>query len=287
MKNRILSTLGLWFSIMIAVAIFNAEAVAWLTAIAVALTQWELYTMFERMGYQSYKRTGVIAGQFIVLGSYYLPGLESGSEMFAVVFVILCLAIQVRSMVQGRLASFMPTIFGVVYVPFMLQFFVSLLQLNEQAGYADETGIFLCVWIVAAAKFTDVGGLLLGKKFGKNKLAPHISPGKTWEGVLGGVLVSALISIVFVVVNNGFAASGMWSVELPEKFTWWMAALLAVPIAVISVASDLIESSFKRSANMKDSGHIIPGIGGVFDLTDSVILCAPVGFLLLKYLVIG
>ena len=272
---------------MIAVAIFDAEAVAWLTAIAVALTQWELYTMFERMGYRSYKRTGVIAGQIIVLGAYYLPELESGSEVFAVVFVVLSLAIQVRSMVQGRLASFMPTLFGVVYVPYMLQYFVNLLQLTQQSGYADETGIFLCVWIVAAAKFTDVGALLLGKRFGKNKLAPHISPGKTWEGVLGGVLVSALISIILVIVNNGLAASSMWHVDLPENFTWWAAGLMAIPVAVVSVASDLIESSFKRSANMKDSGHIIPGIGGVFDLTDSVILCAPVGFLLLKYLVIG
>ena len=287
MKNRILSTLGIWFLIMIAVAFFNAEAVAWLTALAAALTQWELYTMFERMGYQSYKRTGVIAGQMIVLGAYYLPEIESGSEVFAVVFVILCLAIQVRSMVQGRLASFMPTIFGVVYVPYMLQFFVSLLQLTQQSGFTDETGIFLCVWIVPAAKYTDVGGLLLGKRFGKNKLAPHISPGKTWEGVIGGVLVSALVSIILVIVNKGFEASNMWYVALPEKFTWWAAALMAIPVAVVSVASDLIESSFKRSANMKDSGQIIPGIGGVFDLTDSVILCAPVGYLLLKYLVIG
>ncbi|MEM9025320.1 MAG: phosphatidate cytidylyltransferase [Verrucomicrobiota bacterium] len=286
MKLRIFSTLGLWFTIMIAVAVFSSEAVAWIAAIATALTQWELYTMFERMGYQSYKKTGVACGLFIVLGAYYLPALESGSEAFALAFVILCLAIQVRSMVQGRLASFMPTIFGVVYVPYMLHFFVILLQIVEHSGYSDDAGIFLCVWIVAAAKFTDVGGLLLGKRYGKNKLAPHISPGKTWEGVIGGVIVSALISIILVGVNQAFGRTNMWHVELPSDFTWWMAGLLATPVAIVSVASDLIESSFKRSANIKDSGSIVPGIGGVFDLTDSVILCAPVGYLLLKYFVI-
>lgn len=271
---------------MIAVALFNAEAVAWIAALATALTQWELYAMFERMGYHSYKKTGVSCGLFIILGAYYLPGIESGAESFALAFVILCLAIQARSMIAGRISPFMPTIFGVVYVPFMMQFFISLLLLCEQSGFEDDTGIFLCVWILAAAKFTDVGGLLLGKRFGKNKLAPHISPGKTWEGVIGGVAVSALISIILVVTNNIFAGSGMWHVILPESFTWWMAGLLAAPIAVVSVASDLIESSFKRSANVKDSGAIIPGIGGVFDLTDSVILCAPVGYLLIKYFVI-
>lgn len=271
---------------MIAVAVFSSEAVAWLAAIATALTQWELYTMFERMGYQSYKKTGVTCGLFIVLGAYYFPALESGVEIFALAFVVLCLVIQARSMVAGRLSSFMPTIFGVVYVPFMLQFFVSLLQLVEKSGYPDNTGIFLCVWIVAAAKFTDVGGLLLGKRYGKNKLAPHISPGKTWEGVIGGVFVSALISVILVVVNSAFDNADMFHVDLPKDFSWWMAGLLAMPIAMVSVASDLIESSFKRSANVKDSGSIIPGIGGVFDLTDSVILCAPVGYLLLKYFVI-
>jgi phosphatidate cytidylyltransferase len=69
----------------------------------------------------------------------------------------------------------------------------------------------------------------------------------------------------------------------PDNFAWWMSLLFAIPIGIASIASDLVESAFKRQANVKDSGKIIPGIGGIFDLTDSLILTAPLGYLLFKY----
>jgi phosphatidate cytidylyltransferase len=70
---------------------------------------------------------------------------------------------------------------------------------------------------------------------------------------------------------------------LPDGFSWWLAALIAIPVAVASIASDLVESAFKRQAGVKDSGKLIPGIGGAFDLSDSLILSAPLGYLLFKY----
>ena len=283
MTHRIFSTVVIWLSIVLVVALFGAQGAVWIAALTTALTQWELYKIFDRMGWHSYPRAGVVTGLFIVLGAYYLPGVESGTEVFGVAFVVLCLAIQARSMVKGQLGSFMPTLFGLVYVPYMMQYFVGTIQLAVIEGYGEGTGIFLCVWIVAAAKFTDVGGLLIGKQFGKHKLAPHISPGKTWEGVIGGVFVSAIVVILLVALNGLLDSAGRVHVNLPEGFSWWIAALMTAPVAIVSVASDLIESGFKRAARIKDSGSIVPGIGGVFDLTDSVILCAPLGFILLKY----
>ena len=71
--------------------------------------------------------------------------------------------------------------------------------------------------------------------------------------------------------------------HLPDGFSWWLAGLIAIPVAVAAIASDLVESAFKRQAGVKDSGKLIPGIGGAFDLADSLILSAPLGYLLFKY----
>jgi phosphatidate cytidylyltransferase len=145
----------------------------------------------------------------------------------------------------------------------------------ELNGYDDGTAIFLTIWIVAVAKCTDVGGLLVGMQIGKTPLSV-ISPKKTYEGAIGGIAFAMLI---------GLFVLGVFNVYAPEGFTWWLSALMAIPVGIASIASDLVESAFKRQAGVKDSGNIIPGIGGVFDLTDSLILTAPLGYLLFKYLI--
>jgi phosphatidate cytidylyltransferase len=81
----------------------------------------------------------------------------------------------------------------------------------------------------------------------------------------------------------GVILIGFFQALVPEGFSWWLGALIAIPIGVASIASDLVESAFKRQADVKDSGKIIPGIGGIFDLTDSLILTAPLGYLFFKY----
>ena len=126
---------------------------------------------------------------------------------------------------------------------------------------------------MAVAKCADVGGLLVGMKIGKTPLSV-ISPKKTYEGAAGGVVFSMLIGVILVALFPDF---------LPTGFSWWLAALIAIPVAVASIASDLVESAFKRQAGVKDSGKLIPGIGGAFDLSDSLILSAPLGYLLFKY----
>jgi phosphatidate cytidylyltransferase len=106
---------------------------------------------------------------------------------------------------------------------------------------------------------------------GRHKLAPSISPGKTWEGVGGGLLLAAVVAFLPV----QFA---------PQYFPDWLtplrAAGLAFPIGIAAIASDLSESAFKRRAGVKDSGNCIPGIGGALDLADSLLLAGPVAFYL-------
>jgi phosphatidate cytidylyltransferase len=167
----------------------------------------------------------------------------------------------------------MPTLFGLLYVPFMLHFLIKIVKLAESNGETAATAIFLAVWVVAVAKCADVGGLLVGMKLGKTPLS-LISPKKTYEGAAGGIGFSMLIGVILI---------GFFQALVPEGFSWWLGALIAIPIGVASIASDLVESAFKRQADVKDSGKIIPGIGGIFDLTDSLILTAPLGYLFFKY----
>jgi len=115
----------------------------------------------------------------------------------------------------------------------------------------------------------DVGGFLFGRRFGRTKLAPRVSPGKTWEGVIGGVLLSILVIV----------AGAYWFAQPMGSFL--MVSLLTV---VMSVVGDLGESLFKRHAGLKDSGNILPGHGGILDRIDSITAAAPVFLYGLSYL---
>ncbi|MES1196791.1 MAG: phosphatidate cytidylyltransferase, partial [Steroidobacter sp.] len=120
--------------------------------------------------------------------------------------------------------------------------------------------------IVAA---TDIGAYFTGRAFGKHKLAPRVSPGKTWEGVGGGLLSATVMAMVL----------SKW-LSMPEvSFT-----MLCVVTAAFSIVGDLTESLFKRHAGLKDSGNILPGHGGVLDRIDSITAAAPVYVYGLMYL---
>ena len=117
--------------------------------------------------------------------------------------------------------------------------------------------LFVILLVVAA----DVGAYFAGRRFGRNKLAPRVSPGKTWEGVLGGFVAAALM-----------AAIGVWwfKVDAPRFLA------LCIVVVVASIIGDLTESLFKRHAGLKDSGRLLPGHGGLLDRVDSVTAAAPI-----------
>ena len=273
MKHRIISFATLWSILAISLWLFGVHAGVFIIAILAFLTQMELYQLFTRMGLKPMKGLGVLAGVVITLGAYYLGDIDSSNDLFALSFVVIALIIICLDLQAGRLRSFMPTLFGLIYVPYMLHFLIKTVKLAESNGETAATGMFLAVWVVSVAKCADVGGLLIGMKLGKTPLSV-ISPRKTYEGAAGGIGFSMLIGVILVSFFHTLAPAG---------FSWWLGALIAIPIGVASIASDLVESAFKRQADVKDSGKIIPGIGGIFDLTDSLILTAPLGYLFFKY----
>ena len=133
-----------------------------------------------------------------------------------------------------------------------------LVYLQEAYGGGLLLYLFSLVWIA------DIGAYFSGRKFGKHKLAPAISPGKTWEGVIGGLLAN-LVWIVGV-----YQLSSGWDLGFAQFL------IISLATSLISVVGDLFESILKREAGVKDSGKLLPGHGGVMDRIDSVIAAAPV-----------
>jgi phosphatidate cytidylyltransferase len=134
--------------------------------------------------------------------------------------------------------------------------------------------VFLLLFCVMVTKFSDMGAYAVGSLFGKHKMIPHISPAKSWEGFVGAFLAGL------------GAAAGMLA-WVPEKLAplTWQSGLLIVPVLVITaVSGDLAESVMKRCVAIKDSGHTLPGIGGVLDLTDSLLFTAPVFYAYLCFI---
>lgn len=273
MLKRTLSTLLLWSITLALLYYFNDVAALWLIAALTGLTLFEFYSLLKHMGYDPFDKLGIALGVAVILGPHYLNhyGL---STIDLVAFAVIAFSIRIilERHTANRVETLAASLFGITYVPVMLQYYVRIIDLHAPHAH---TGIVYFLWVIAVSKFSDVGALLTGMAFGKHKMAPIISPKKTWEGAIGGLLISALVGASIAYGAHRY---------LPANFTPLVAALCALPMAGLAVVADLIESVIKRRATIKDSGDAIPGIGGIFDVTDSLILTAPLGFMIISLL---
>lgn len=270
MSHRILSTLVLWTAlILIPTFIGNPGSIAILLIFA-AGSLWELWRLFAKSGVTLAPVSLFGAAAFSMVGGLYF---HASPPTVGVVFLITLFGLQVVNLLTeeiGKVVSngaYYALALAMIPLPFALGGIILL-----------QEGILTLVWIIAVAKFTDVGALLSGMYFGKHRMCPTISPKKTWEGLGGGILTAILISMLF------FALFGNY---LPAGFSYGFVALAALPIAISGVLADLWESALKRTAGVKDSGNHIPGIGGFLDLTDSFIFAFPTGFIILSLLANG
>lgn len=138
---------------------------------------------------------------------------------------------------------------------------------NGQIRFVGGTGVLLMILLVV--KFTDIGAYFGGRAFGRHKLIPWLSPGKTWEGLFFGILTAG--------------AMGMACAPFIEHLVWWKGFIFGCVIGGIGQLGDLLESLMKRDADVKDSGKLIPGFGGVLDVIDSPLLAAPFAYLLFSF----
>lgn len=163
--------------------------------------------------------------------------------------------------VQGVLAAAGASLLAFVYLGLMFGFLLAIRREHEA---------WVLLWVLLVTKSCDIGAYLVGKSIGRHKLIPWLSPGKTWEGLFGGIAMATGVSIL-----------GLLTLKNAEVMIWpgFPAAILAgVLFAVVGQAGDLLESLLKRDAGHKDSGRSVPGFGGVLDLLDSPLLVAPVAY---------
>jgi len=277
--SRIFSTVVLWSVILGSLYFFGAHAAVALLTVLAALTLYEFYGMLAKMGLRPFRFLGLSLGVLMTAGPYYFDYYYDAPEIARDIPVALLVAGLVISCFRAlgerdatnRVETIASTVLGILYIPFMLQFLVAILMRDAESG----ENLALCLWVVAVSKFCDVGALLTGLAIGRHKMAPSISPKKTWEGAVGGVLISGGVGAAIAY----FAAD-----RLPASLTPTVAALVAAPLAIVTIVSDLMESAVKRRADTKDTGKLIPGIGGAFDLTDSLILTAPVAYFIFMFL---
>lgn len=188
--------------------------------------------------------------------------------------MILMVLFRVRSPLEGfrSLDEIAATLLGFTYCVLLFSFIPKIFLLPVTTSDGLPASSFYLIHLVAVTKMTDTGAYLVGSAIGRQKLVPHISPGKTWQGFWGSLV---------------FAVGGSYLV-------WWLlgdlvplvgpvgAGVLGLSLALVAVLGDLAESIMKRSLAVKDSGHFMPGIGGVLDLIDSIIFTAPVYYLYLR-----
>jgi phosphatidate cytidylyltransferase len=273
--KRILSTAVLWIVLCAVLWIFRTEGAVALIVLIAILTLREFYQLQAAAGRAPFAKLGMTFGGLIAAAPWLQVAFGwDGQKLLPMAVIIFSVRILGEREPERRVDSLASTLFGLVYVALMLQFLVRLVTPRAGDIVSSDGRLVLCIWTVAVAKFCDTGALLSGIVAGRHAMAPTISPKKTWEGAVGGVLAAILVG-----------AGVAWAArrQLAPVLSPARAALLAAPIAVAAIISDLIESVLKRQSNRKDSGAAVPGIGGVFDVTDSLLLAAPVSFYLLGF----
>lgn len=278
--RRTASTVLLWA--IVGGIFFSMKAPAYLGLIIVLtlLSTMEYFRMLREDGVHCYPRLGLMAAAAYCGVVFYIfnnggKAIPPDVDLFAIAFVAMAaFTLQLRYPVHGNevLLSVAANVLGFVYVTFLFHFASRITFMVP--GDAAVPGAYLLLWLLAVTKFTDMGAYIVGSMIGKHKMIPHISPGKTWEGFGGALFFSQL------------AACGLYAlmpVKLAVLSGWPHVIALGFIIAILAVIGDLAESVVKRALGAKDSGKMLPGIGGGLDLIDSICFTAPALYFYLKW----
>jgi phosphatidate cytidylyltransferase len=270
MKTRLL-TAAVALPILIASVILPSyiPETVWIfvviAVLALAAGLFEFYSLTKKLELKADAAIGYLGATALVVAFIFDAPAKAPELLLATLaaFVVTVLATQTfrfQPDFSKMLAGVGVTILGVLYLAFLGGFLISIrLGFEGQPNLSTHLLAFFFLVIMGA----DSGAYFVGRAFGKHKLAPKISPGKTWEGLVGGLITAA-----------AFAALATWWFfpELPYKWS----IPLAMVMAAVSVLGDLAESAMKRGSKTKDAANILPGHGGLLDRLDSLLFNAPV-----------
>ena len=169
---------------------------------------------------------------------------------------------------ERPVAAFLLLLLGPVYAGFMLGHGLAIYDIASSLGGAENLGRNWLLFTLAGTSASDTGAYAVGRLIGRHRMAPRVSPGKTWEGVAGGFAAS---------VGAMLAVGALLGLDVEL----WEYAVVSLVVAIVAQAGDLAESSMKRAANVKNSGSIMPGHGGLLDRIDSILFALPAVYYLL------
>ena len=237
-----------------------------LAAAALVLGLYEFYVLGRKKDIKPDIVAGYLGGAAIFTIFYFaspVPGTERlDVQTILLVILLLVAGTLIAATLRGApydkmISSTSATVLGVLYVVLLGSHLVAV-----RTGFQHELAADLLSFFFLILMGADIGAYYIGRAIGKHKLAPTISPGKTWEGVAGGVLTALILA----------AVSHYWFFpELPLKFALPLAAVMVV----LGILGDLTESALKRGVGAKDAANILPGHGGILDRLDSLLFNAP------------
>jgi len=226
-----------------------------LVTLFIIIGLYEFFTMLEKKGISIYKYFGIGMGAIIPLSIVFRFELTRSWELLFIVLTLLFLIVMqfLRRENSGVIVGISTTMFGILYVAWFFSFLIKIRYLTN--------GLGLLVSVLMITKLGDIGAYLIGSRFGKTPLIPRISPKKSVEGAIGGLI----FSILGALASRAFL-----------NFPYSHLIFTGILLGILGQLGDLSESLMKRDCQVKDSGSFAPGIGGVLDLIDSLLFTGPV-----------
>jgi len=280
---RFITTIVLW-SVALVIA-FSGYELAFYALICMfgLIALWEFYGMLDHRGLPNFKVTGMICGAVMLVGSFYYfakMGPARSYDFETAVLLFFLLTVFARQMFarlrhDEPLQTMAYTLFGLLYVLWLFNFITKIVYVMPRSSSGAVTGQFYVLYLIAVTKFSDMGAYLTGSVIGRHLMIPHISAKKTWEGFFGALVFALLCSLALFKLMPGHLS----------VLTWTHATILGLLLGFAAVIGDLAESIIKRSTGVKDSGNLLPGIGGALDLLDSLLFTAPLLFFYLRLVI--
>lgn len=244
---------------------FRGAAVAVLVALLIIPGLFEISKLAAVKGIKILLPVSIPTSVLLVTSNYWLPRLTltEGFIFFLLSFALMaCFLYQrIRYGLSGVFANCGAACFSILYL--------GLLGAFVPATYIDF-GPWHLLMLIFVVKCSDIGAYTAGRLFGRHKFSPVISPKKTWEGMVGGVVLAVLTAVAFAVFC--------------DIMSWRLAVIFGVVFAFLGQLGDLAESMLKRDAETKDSSNSVPGFGGILDVVDSILITVPFGYLFFSFL---
>jgi phosphatidate cytidylyltransferase len=291
--RRLGSSVALWSFVLL--ALFSGrnlfgDLLFLMVMLAIAvLGLHEFYELVTKAGFDCFRKWGLVAAIVLMTSTFlYVQGgiranvqPAKANDFETGILILFVLGFCFRQFMSKKggsgLLRISTTLFGLLYVPWLLNFIQKLHffpDITSGGRLIDINGNYYVLYFILVTKFSDLGAYCVGSLIGKHKMIPRISPGKTWEGFGGAIVVSTLVSVGFAKL----AGDRLYGMTLMHSI------ILGVLLSAAAVVGDLIESIFKREAKVKDSGRWFPGIGGILDLMDSLLFNAPLMYLYLRHI---